>query len=61
MKSLSAYVCIILCVLVLASCRETIIVKSTPHSKSAPPGQVKKATGSKSAKQYAPGQAKKNK
>ena len=39
----------------LASCTSTTIVKT----KKAPPGQVKKATGSKSAAPYAPGQQKK--
>lgn len=36
--------------------------KTIVHSKSGklPPGQVKKATGSKSAKPYTPGQQKKN-
>ncbi len=34
---------------------------TTSVSFKAPPGQVKKATGSKSAKPYAPGQQKKNK
>lgn len=38
-------------------CRSTVQV----NSKSSVPGQIKKATGSKSAKAYAPGQQKKNK
>ena len=40
-----------------AACKSTVIVKS--DSKTVPPGQMKKATGSQSAKQYAPGQQKK--
>lgn len=39
----------------LAGC---VVTRTTPGAK-APPGQVKKATGSKSAKPYAPGQQKK--
>ena len=39
-----------------SSCVTTIRVKPSPHKeKKMPPGQVKKITGSKSAKQYAPG------
>jgi hypothetical protein len=38
-----------------SSCR----VVGTTKVKNAPPGQVKKATGSQSAKPYAPGQRKK--
>ncbi len=40
--------------LVLNSCAPVLVVDSRP--KKAPPGQVKKMTGSKSAKPYAPGQ-----
>lgn len=50
--------CLIGVLLMSASCR-TIIVPA--GSAKAPPGQVKKATGAKSAKAYAPGQQKKNK
>ena len=39
---------------------KTVIVAPNPIGK-VPPGQVKKATGAKSAKQYAPGQNKKKK
>ena len=38
----------------------TVIIKTNPNGK-IPPGQMKKATGAKSAKQYAPGQQKKQK
>lgn len=38
----------------------TVIIHSNPNGK-IPPGQMKKATGAKSAKHYAPGQAKKHK
>jgi hypothetical protein len=37
----------------------TVIVRTNPSGK-VPPGQMKKMTGEKSAKQYAPGQAKKH-
>jgi len=43
--------------LVLNSCARVLVLDSTP--KKAPPGQVKKMTGSQSAKPYAPGQQKK--
>jgi hypothetical protein len=36
-------------------------IVSSPPAKKAPPGQLKKATGTKSAKDYAPGQTKKRK
>jgi len=43
----------------VACTNKTIIVQAPKQSpKSAPPGQVKKATGAKSAKAYAPGQQK---
>jgi len=48
---------LIMSLLVFSSCTHTVIVKS----KKAPPGQVKKITGSKSAAPYAPGQQKKRK
>jgi len=38
----------------------TVIIRTNPNGK-IPPGQMKKATGAKSAKQYAPGQNKKHK
>jgi hypothetical protein len=38
----------------------TVIIKTNGNGK-IPPGQMKKATGAKNAKQYAPGQVKKNK
>lgn len=37
----------------------TVIIQTNPNGK-IPPGQMKKATGAKSAKQYAPGQQKKH-
>jgi len=37
-----------------------VIIESRPNSKM-PPGQMKKMTGEKSAKHYAPGQVKKHK
>lgn len=44
-------------VVLVNSCAPVLVVDSKP--KNAPPGQVKKMTGSQSAKQYAPGQQKK--
>lgn len=44
-------------VLFVNSCAPVVIVDSKP--KKAPPGQMKKMTGSQSAKPYAPGQQKK--
>ena len=38
----------------------TVIIKQNPNGK-IPPGQLKKVTGEKSAKKYAPGQNKKSK
>lgn len=39
-----------------SSCATRIMVKPKPHKvKTIPPGQIKKITGSKSAKYYAPG------
>ncbi len=38
----------------------TVIISTNPSGK-IPPGQMKKATGAKSAKEYAPGQNKPNK
>lgn len=49
------------CIAFITSCAPTAVViapKPAP-TKQAPPGQAKKATGSKSAKAYAPGQQKK--
>lgn len=40
----------------LTACTTYVRVKSKPHKENKiPPGQVKKVTGSKSAKYYAPG------
>lgn len=39
-----------------SSCGTSVYVKSKPHKvKTIPPGQMKKITGEKSAKKYAPG------
>jgi len=42
----------------MVSCQSTVLTQRNPEH--APPGQIKKATGSQSAKPYAPGQQKKN-
>lgn len=54
MKKLAGFLAL---VITLGACAPAIVVDSTP--KSGPPGQVKKAMGSQSAKAYAPGQQKK--
>jgi hypothetical protein len=46
---------------VSSSCAPAPMVVVAPAPKKAPPGQVKKVTGSQSAKPYAPGQQKKKK
>jgi hypothetical protein len=56
MKYLRIVSIVLVSLLALSSCKETTILKT----KKAPPGQVKKATGSKSAAPYAPGQQKKS-
>lgn len=58
MKYLRIVSILMLLLVAFSSCtHNTTIVKT----KKAPPGQVKKITGSKSAKPYAPGQQKKEK
>ena len=54
MKKILAFLAL---VLILNSCAQVLVVENKP--KKAPPGQVKKVTGSQSAKPYAPGQQKK--
>jgi flagellar basal body-associated protein FliL len=71
MKTKSSLFLIILIVIFLIPVAGCKVVHPHSHSKSVilqpnpsgkvPPGQVKKATGAKSAKEYAPGQNKKNK
>ena len=56
-KILSFITFFFVAILLLSSCMAPVIVKSPP--KKVPPGQMKKATGSQSAKPYAPGQQKK--
>lgn len=54
MQKISA---LLVLLLLLNSCAHVMVVNQKP--KNAPPGQVKKMTGSQSAKPYAPGQQKK--
>ena len=54
MKKIAAFLVL---VIMLGACAPVVVMNSQP--KSGPPGQVKKATGSQSAKAYAPGQQKK--
>jgi len=51
------YTVLLMAVIMMASSCYTI--KTAGNSGKVPPGQIKKATGSKSAKPYAPGQQKK--
>jgi hypothetical protein len=49
-------------VLIMSSCTRVVLVQKPGQAKKhAPPGQVKKVTGSQSAAPYAPGQQKKKK
>jgi hypothetical protein len=58
MKRILSFTTIVfVAILLLTSCMGPMIVKSPPNK--VPPGQMKKATGSQSAKPYAPGQQKK--
>jgi len=51
---------LVLILLGTASCtKHTVIVVAPKNQKNVPPGQAKKAAGSQSAKQFAPGQQKK--
>ena len=56
MKKLS-YVILLSGIMLMSSCYTT---RTAGNSGKVPPGQAKKATGSKSAKPFAPGQQKKN-
>ncbi len=57
-RQLITKVALIMTILVASvSCTNKTIIVQAP--KNAPPGQIKKATGAKSAKAYAPGQQKK--
>ena len=62
MKKLISYILLSATLSLATSCTTLVIsttpVKTNPKGK-VPPGQMKKTTGSKSAKQYAPGQQKK--
>ncbi|HTF80336.1 MAG TPA: hypothetical protein VL947_01375 [Cytophagales bacterium] len=44
-------------VALMGACTQIVVVKANPKGK-VPPGQMKKATGAKSAKNYAPGHQK---
>jgi len=57
MKSRSLIFILFAIVTLLSSCKVTPVM--TKSNGKVPPGQVKKATGAKSAKAYAPGQQKK--
>jgi hypothetical protein len=54
-----SWLLVIVMMFYITSCSShVLVVKENP--KKVPPGQMKKATGSQSAKPYAPGQQKKN-
>lgn len=55
---MKTYLSLLMALLFLSTSCSTIIVPA--NNAKAPPGQVKKVTGAKSAKAYAPGQQKKN-
>jgi hypothetical protein len=48
---------LIVLAIAFSGCSKTVFIKGNGNP---PPGQVKKVTGSQSAKPYAPGQKKKN-
>ncbi len=50
---------IILALILSTGCKTTLSIKAPNNRIKAPPGQVKKVTGTKSAKPFAPGQQKK--
>ena len=58
MKRILAYTtAVFIAAILFTSCMRPMIVKSPPQN--VPPGQMKKVSGSQSAKPYAPGQQKK--
>lgn len=65
MKLKSIMLLLLVTMLTFSSCRTIFIAKNQPVKTNAngdiPPGQMKKLTGEKSAKAYAPGQQKKEK
>ncbi|WPP48652.1 hypothetical protein [Catalinimonas niigatensis] len=63
MKRITLYFSAILIVLSSLSmgCRSATVIPTGSSDKQIPPGQMKKMTGSKSAKTFAPGQQKKKK
>lgn len=62
-KLISIFLMIAITAFGSACSKTTVVVKTTPKKttkSTMPPGQAKKAAGTKSAKQFAPGQQKKN-
>ena len=59
MKKNRIAVLVAVLIVTVSSCKEVILLKGSPGKSGSAPGQVKKATGSQSAKPYAPGQQKK--
>ena len=54
-------IALLVLVLIMSSCTRVLVVQKPGVKTNAPPGQVKKVTGSQSAAPYAPGQQKKKK
>jgi hypothetical protein len=59
MKSLILKPFIVVLLVSMSSCTHVLVFKSKPGNSAHAPGQIKKITGAKSAKAYAPGQQKK--
>ena len=59
MKKVFSIVLVVALVLSLGSCK--VVLQGSPGKSGSAPGQVKKTTGSQSAKPYAPGQQQKKK
>lgn len=59
MKSTILKSIVVILLLSMSSCTHVLVFKSSPGNSAHAPGQIKKMTGSKSAKAYAPGQMKK--
>jgi predicted small lipoprotein YifL len=60
MRSFFFRLIIVMAVFSTAACTNKVVLIKEPTGKSTAPGQVKKQTGSQSAKEYAPGQKKKD-
>jgi hypothetical protein len=59
MKIIFGFIVLIAFLSAVSCTKKIVLIKAPIGGKSTAPGQVKKQTGSQSAKQYAPGQRKK--